>query len=301
MAHSHAHAPANFGRAFAIGVTLNFGFVLVEVGFGLWAHSLALVADAGHNLSDVFGLLLAWGAVLWSKRAPTKRHTYGWRRSSILAALANAVFLLVSIGVIAWEAIRRLVQPPEVDAHVLIWVSAAGIAVNGVTAALFASGRKHDLNVRAAFLHMAADALISAGVVVAGVLILFTHWLWLDPVVSLVLAVVILVGTWGLLRDSVRLAMDAVPEAIDLTEVSEYLAGLPSVLNVHHVHVWGLSTNEAALTAHLVLETRTTDNALLTRINHDLCERFGIGHATIQFEAPGSECPMGGCEAEAHE
>lgn len=298
LPHAHTHAPANFGRAFAIGVVLNSAFVLIEFGFGLWAHSLALVADAGHNLSDVFGLLLAWGAVVWSKRPPTERHTYGWRRSSILAALGNAVFLLVSIGVIAWEAVRRLMQPPPVDATVLIWVAAAGIVVNGLTAMLFASGRKHDLNVRAAFLHMAADALISAGVVVAGVVIVFTHWLWLDPVISLALAAVILIGTWGLLRDSVQLAMDAVPAGIDLREVTEYLSGLPAVLDVHHVHIWGLSTNEAAMTAHLVLQETATDNSLLVRINEELCHRFRINHATIQFECPGSECPMHGCEGE---
>lgn len=297
LGHAHAHAPANFGRAFAIGVVLNSGFVLAEVGFGLWAHSLALVADAGHNLSDVFGLLLAWGAVVWSSRPPTERHTYGWRRSSILAALANAVFLLVSIGVIAWEAVRRLTAPPVINAGVLIWVAAAGILVNGITAVLFASGRKHDLNIRAAFLHMAADTLISAGVVAAGVVILFTHWWWVDPVVSLALAIVIIVGTWGLLRDSVQLALDAVPAGISLRDVRDYLAGLPSVCNVHHIHIWGLSTSEAALTAHLVLKSGKADNALLDRINHDLNDRFGIDHATIQFEAPEGACPGHGCRS----
>lgn len=295
MPHGHGHGPGNFGRAFAIGVILNGGFVLAEAGFGLAAHSLALVADAGHNLSDVFGLLLAWGAVVWSEKPRTDSHTYGWRRSSILAALANAVFLLVSIGVIIWEAIRRLLQPAALNADVLIWVAAAGIVVNGVTALLFASGRKHDLNIRASFLHMAADALISAGVVVAGVVIVFTRWWWLDPVVSIALAAVILVGTWGLLRDSVQLALDAVPQGIDVSRIREYLTSLPSVTNVHHVHVWGLSTNEAALTAHVVVETGRADNSLLERINRELCEQFGIQHNTIQLESPAATCPTPEC------
>jgi cobalt-zinc-cadmium efflux system protein len=295
LPHAHVHAPGTFGRAFAIGVALNAGFVVIEVVYGLMAHSLALVADAGHNLSDVFGLLLAWGAAVWSRQSPTERHTYGWRRSSILAALANAMFLLVSIGIIAWEAVRRLIHPVDVNASALIWVSAVGIAINGITAMMFAAGRKHDLNVRAAFLHMAADALISAGVVVAGVIIVFTGWRWLDPAISLVLVAVILVGTWGLLRDSVQLALDAVPGGIDLAAVRAYLCGLPSVVNVHHIHIWGLSTNEAALTAHLVLNSGAADNALLERINHELEDRFGIGHATIQFESPAAGCPGHEC------
>jgi cobalt-zinc-cadmium efflux system protein len=296
LPHAHVHAPATFGRAFAIGVFLNAAFVIIETVYGLLAHSLALVADAGHNLSDVFGLLLAWGAAVWSRQAATERHTYGWRRSSILAALGNAVFLLVSIGIIGWEAARRLMHPEPVDAQVLIWVSAAGIVVNGVTALMFAAGRRHDLNIRAAFLHMAADALISAGVVIAGVIITFTGWLWLDPAISLVLVAVILVGTWALLRDSTQLALDAVPAGIDLCAVRDYLRALPAVTDVHHIHIWGLSTNEAALTAHVVVASGTADNSLLEQINEELDHRFGIGHATIQFEAPGPECPARNCE-----
>jgi cobalt-zinc-cadmium efflux system protein len=294
----HSHAPASFGKAFAVGVTLNSAFVILEVVYGLFAHSLALVADAGHNLSDVFGLVLAWAATAWARRPPTARHTYGWRRSSILAALGNATLLLISVGVIGWEAFRRLQNPAPVAAQTMIWVSAAGIAVNTITALMFMSGRKGDLNVRAAFLHMAADALISAGVVVAGIVIAFTGWLWLDPVVSLALVGVIVAGTWGLLRDSVNLSLDAVPAGIDAAGVFEYLASLPTVVDVHHVHVWGLSTSDAALTAHVVLAADGDANALLRTINHELDERFGIGHATIQFEAAGQpDCPSRECHS----
>jgi cobalt-zinc-cadmium efflux system protein len=290
--HGHSHAPASFGKAFAIGITLNAGFVILEVVYGLTAHSLALLADAGHNLSDVFGLLLAWGATVWARKLPTARHTYGWRRASVLAALCNAVFLLVSVGVIGWEAFRRLQAPAPVEARIMIWVSVAGILVNTITALMFMAGRKGDLNIRAAFLHMAADAVISAGVVVAGIVIAFTGWLWLDPVVSLVLVVVIIAGTWGLLRDSLNLSLDAVPAGIKLGEVQGFLAQLPGVTDVHHIHIWGLSTSDVALTAHLVLADSVADNALLHTINHELEERFGIGHATIQFEAGGQS----GCE-----
>ncbi|MEO6992767.1 MAG: cation diffusion facilitator family transporter, partial [Lacunisphaera sp.] len=216
---------------------------------------------------------------------PTARHTYGWRRSSVLAALANAVFLLVSVGVIAWEAIARLREPAPVAAHTIIWVAAVGIVINTATALMFMSGRKGDLNVRAAFQHMAADAIISAGVVVAGIAIAYTGWLWLDPAVSLVLVAVIVAGTWGLLRDSTDLALDAVPTGIDPAKVRDFLAGQPGVVDVHHTHIWGLGTSEAALTAHVVLATGATDNVLLHSIHEELREHFGIGHATIQFEA----------------
>ena len=294
--HGHSHAPASFGKAFAIGITLNAGFVILEVVYGLMAHSLALLADAGHNLSDVFGLVLAWGATAWARKLPTARHTYGWQRSSVLAALCNAVFLLVSVGIIGWEAFRRLQAPATVEANVMIWVSAAGIVVNTVTALMFMAGRKGDLNIRAAFLHMAADAVISAGVVVAGIVIAFTGWLWLDPVVSLVLVVVIIFGTWGLLRDSLNLSLDAGPAGINTSEVQSYLCQLPGVIEVHHLHIWGLSTSDVALTAHLVLAGAAVDNELLHTINHGLEERFGIGHATIQFEAAGqSVCEKHDC------
>ena len=285
--HSHSHAPADFGRAFAIGIALNAGFVVVEVVYGLFAHSLALVADAGHNLSDVLGLLLAWGATLAAKRPATARHTYGLRRSSVLAALLNAIFLLVSVGAIAWEAILRFGSPAKIGAGTVIWVAALGIAINAATAVMFMSGRKGDLNIRAAFAHMAADAVISAGVVVAGIVILFTGWEWLDPVVSLALVGVIIAGTWGLLRDSVNLALDAVPEGIDPAAVQQWLASRPGVKGAHHLHIWGLSTTEAALTVHLVMDDPGNCNALLRELNHDLREKFNIGHATVQCEGEG--------------
>ncbi|HEX5502947.1 MAG TPA: cation diffusion facilitator family transporter [Thermomicrobiales bacterium] len=283
--HGHSHAPANFGRAFAIGAALNLGFVAAEAVFGLLAGSLALVADAGHNLGDVLGLLLAWGATLLMRRRPTPRRTYGLRRSTILAALANAVILLVAVGAIAWEAILRLLHPAPVAERTVIVVALVGIAVNGVTTLLFMGGRHHDLNIRGAFLHMAADAGVSLGVAVSAAVVLLTGWDWLDPAVSLAIVAVILVGTWGLLRDSLNLALDAVPAEIDTAAVRAYLAGLPRVADVHDLHIWAMSTTETALTAHLVLPDTTPDDALLAHIGDALHERFGIEHATIQVES----------------
>jgi len=292
----HTHAPASFGRAFAIGIVLNTLFVIVEVISGLLAHSLALVADAGHNLSDVLGLCLAWGAAILSRRAATARYTYGLKRSSVLAALANAIFLLVSVGAIAWEALQRLRASDAVSAPTIIWVSFIGLVINSATAFLFLSGRKEDLNIRAAFLHMAADAAISAGVVVAGVVILFTGWFWLDPLVSLVLVAIIIAGTWGLLRESVNLSLDAVPEGIDPAAVRDYLLSLPTVADAHHLHIWGLSTTESALTVHLILHGGASGDELLLQVHRDLRERFRIGHATIQFESTReTECPSEDC------
>ena len=240
----HSHAPANFGTAFVVGIALNSGFVLVEAVYGYFAHSLALMADAGHNLSDVLGLLLAWGATVLARRAPSTRHTYGLRSSSILASLFNAVFLLVAIGAIAWEAIGRFSHSEPVQGKTVIVVALIGIAINTITALMFMAGRKNDLNIRGAFLHMVADAGVSAGVVVAGIVMLFTGWLWLDPVVSLTIAVVILVSTWGLLKDSVNLSLHAVPEGIQASEVKAYLADLPDVRDVHDLHIWAMSTTE---------------------------------------------------------
>lgn len=288
----HSHAPKNFGAAFAIGTGLNFAFVVVEVVFGFYAHSLALVADAGHNMGDVLGLLLAWGASALARRAPTQRHTYGMRSSSILAALFNAIFLLVSVGAIAWEAIRRFGNPTDVAGWTVIWVSAVGIAINTATALMFMSGRKGDLNIRGAFMHMAADAGISAGVVVAGFVILATGLHWIDPVVSLAISAVIIWGTWGLLRDSVNLALQAVPEGIELSEVKEYLAGLPHVTAVHDLHVWPMSTTETALTAHLVREVDRCDSSLLEQCCKELHDKFEIQHATIQFETEDHDCGL---------
>lgn len=284
--HGHSHAPASFGRAFAIGTTLNLVFVLVEAGYGFGAHSLSLVADAGHNLGDVLGLVLAWVASTLARRTPTKRRTYGLRRSSILAALANAILLLITVGGIGVEAVGRLLHPSAVHGQVMIWVAAAGIVINGVTAMMFISGHKEDLNLRAAFAHFLADALVSVGVVIAGIVILFTGWRWVDPAVSLVLAVVITVGTWHLLSQSINLAMDAVPESVDPHAVEQYLEGLDGVTEVHDLHIWGMSTTEVALTAHIVKPAAVgdDDDALLLGACKELHDRFGIEHTTIQIE-----------------
>ena len=292
MNHSH-NEQHDFGRAFAIGVALNAGFIVAEVVFGLLAHALTLLADAGHNLSDVLGLILAWAASNLQKRRATQRYTYGLRRSSVLAALFNALLLLVSIGAIAWEAIRRVAHPEPVAGLPIICVAAIGVVVNGVTAWMFMRGSKGDLNIRGAFIHMAADAAVSVGVVAAGVVIMLTGWSLLDPTMSLVIVGIILFGTWGLFRDSLNLALDAVPEGIDLDAVKSYLEALPEVAQLHHLHVWGLSTTESACTAHIVKREPQLDDQLLKRIAAGLHERFGIEHTTVQFEAcHGPDCPM---------
>jgi cobalt-zinc-cadmium efflux system protein len=281
--HSH-HLPATFGKAFAIGITLNIVYVVAQVMFGLAAHSLALLADAGHNLGDVMGLFLAWGASVLAQRQPTKRYTYGLRRSTILASLANAILLLVAVGGITWEAIRRFGEHEEVAGGTVIWVAALGVVINGVTALLFISGREGDLNIKGAFLHMAADAAVSAGVVVAGLAILLSGWWWLDPIVSLAINAVIVWGTWGLLRDSLDMTMDAVPAGVDVRNVEEYLCSLPGISEVHHLHIWPLSTTETALTVHLVKPRTEDDDDLLGTVCRELSLRFKIDHATIQFE-----------------
>lgn len=284
MAHSHTLTPANYGRAFAIGVTLNLAFVVLEAIYGRLSHSLALVADAGHNLSDVLGLVLAWGAMLLARRQPTAARTYGFRRSSILAALINAAVLLISVGAIAWEAVGRVSHPNSVAETTVISVASIGILINAGTALMFMSGRKRDLNIRGAFLHMATDAVISLGVVLTGVAMIVTGWLWLDPAVSLVIVALIIYSTWGLLRDSLNLVLDAVPAGINMNDVKEYLAGLPTCIDVHDLHVWGMSTTEAALTAHVVMAQTTCDDALLAQITNELHQKFGIEHATLQVE-----------------
>ncbi|MBT8368568.1 MAG: cation diffusion facilitator family transporter [Deltaproteobacteria bacterium] len=278
------HDHTDYSQAFKIGVALNVGFVIIEVVFGLLADSLALLADAGHNLSDVLGLILAWGAAYLTQREATDRRTYGWRKSSILAALFNAIILLVAIGGIGWEAIRRFNQPSHVAGATIIWVAAMGVIINGITALLFMSGRKSDLNIRGAFLHMAADAGVSAGVVLAGIGIFFTGWQWLDSAVSLLIVAIIFIGTWGLLKDSFNLALDAVPRHIDTREVRDYLADLPGVSQVHDVHIWGMSTTEVALTAHLVKQGTEDDDSLIAKMKKDLHRRFAIDHITIQWE-----------------
>ncbi|WP_035982486.1 cation diffusion facilitator family transporter, partial [Bradyrhizobium sp. STM 3843] len=273
----HSHAPASFGAAFAIGVALNTGFVIVEFIFGYAAHSLALISDAVHNLSDVMSLLLAWGAMWLSGKQPTERHTYGYRRASILAALVNAGLLLAVVGGIAVEAVDRLQTPAPVAGATVLWVAAVGIIVNGATALLFMRGRHSDLNIRGAYLHMAADAGVSLGVVLAGLVTMLTGWLWIDPIVSLGIALVILVSSWELARDSVNLALDAVPRDIVLGAVRDYLAGLDGVSEVHDLHIWAMSTSETALTAHLV-RPGGTDDAFLHRVCAELTHRFNIQH-----------------------
>jgi cobalt-zinc-cadmium efflux system protein len=289
--HGHSHAPASFGAAFAIGAVLNSAFVIAELIFGYAAQSLALISDAIHNLSDVMALLLAWGALWLAQRQPTDRHTYGYRRASILAALANAALLLIVVGGIAVEAIDRLRAPEQVASATVMWVAAVGILINGATALLFMRGRHDDLNIRGAYLHMAADAGVSFGVVVAAAVTMVTGWLWIDPVVSLCIAAVVLVSGWDLARDSVNLALDAVPRDIALGDVRAYLAALDGVSEVHDLHIWAMSTNETALTAHLVRPDGSSD-AFLHRVCEGLSHRFNIHHATLQVEADGGVCKL---------
>ncbi len=286
-AHSHeghGHAPAAFGTAFAIGIALNSAFVLAEVGFGAASHSIALLSDAGHNLSDVLGLGVAWGASALARRAPTLRFTYGLRGASILAALFNAVFLLLVVGGLSWEAILRLASPGPVAGLTVMIVAALGIAVNGVTAWLFASGRDADINIRGAFLHMASDAAVSAGVVAAGLIILATGWLWLDPAISLLINAIIVWSAWGLLRDSVAMSLAAVPPAIDPIRVRGFLEALPGVAQLHDLHIWPMSATETALTCHLVMPAGHPGDPFLMEAAHELREHFQIGHATLQIE-----------------
>lgn len=282
--HHHHAAPTDAGKAFFIAIALNSVFVVVEFGYGFIANSTALMADAGHNLSDVLGLGLAWAATWLGRRSPSERFTYGLRSSSILAALANAMLLFVACGAIGWEAFQRITQPPAVSGMTVIAVAAAGIVVNGLSAWLFFKGSKGDLNIRGAYLHMAADAAVSLGVVVAGVVMLVTGWYWLDPVISLVIVTVILVGTWGLLRESAHLALDAVPPHIDVAAVASYLDTLPGVTGLHDLHIWGMSTTESALTVHLVMPAGYPGDSVMDSITQTLAERFSIHHSTLQVE-----------------
>jgi cobalt-zinc-cadmium efflux system protein len=282
--HSHTHAPKSFGVAFAIGVALNTTFVVVEAIFGIIGNSTALLADAAHNLSDVLGLLVAWAAVGLSRRPPTARFTYGLRGSSILAALFNAMILLVAVGGIGWEALQRIGKPEPLAEMTVIVVALVGIAINGVTAWLFVSGRKDDINIQGAFLHMAADAAVSAGVVIAATIILYTGWLWIDPAVSLGICIVILWGTWGLLKGSMQMSLDAVPAGIDPAAVRSFLQGRPGVAELHDLHVWPMSTTETALTCHLVMPGGHPGDAFILETARELQHRFKIGHATLQIE-----------------
>ena len=287
--HGRHQGATNFSRAFATGIALNIGFVAVEAFYGWRVGSLALLADAGHNLSDVAGLVLAWGAALAAGRQPDHRHTYGWQRASILAAFANAVLLLVAMGSLLWEAFHRLQSPSPADGMTIVVIAAIGVVVNSVTAALFMSGRKSDMNIRGAFLHMAADALVSLGVVAAGALYLLTGWTWLDPVTSIAIALVIIAGTWSLFRQSLHLLFDGVPESLVLADVDVLLRALPGVEDVHDLHVWAMSTTDIALTAHLVMPAGHPGDAFFSELAHELHEHFDITHPTLQIDLAPSD------------
>ena len=289
--HSHSHQAHGHDRAYALGIALNLGFVAVETVYGLLSHSMALLADASHNLSDVLALGLAWGASVLGRREPSQRFTYGLGSTSILAALVNAMLLMLVVGGIAVEAMQRLANPVPVATMTVIWVASCGIVVNTATALLFLRGREHDLNLRGAFLHMAADAAVSLGVVLAGVGMLYTGWSWLDPAISLAIAAVIVVSTWGLLRDSVILSLQAVPPRIDTALVRRYFAGLGGVAEIHDLHIWGMSTTETALTVHLVMPDGHPGDHFIAQVANELRQRFGVGHATIQLEIGDKQHP----------
>ncbi len=282
--HHHAHGRQGHDRAFALGIALNLGFVAIEFVYGLLSHSMALLADAGHNLSDVLALALAWGASVLGRRRPSHRFTYGLGSTSILAALFNAMLLMLVVGAIAVEAVQRLLNPVAVATATVIWVALCGIVVNTATALLFLRGREHDLNVKGAFLHMAADAAVSLGVVLAGVGMLYGGWFWLDSLMSLAIAAVIIGSTWGLLRDSLNLSLHAVPPRIDDGQIRNYFSRLGGVAEFHDLHIWGMSTTETALTVHLIMPQGCPGDRFITQIADELHQRFGIGHATIQVE-----------------
>ena len=297
--HGHAYhrdaAGSTLSRAFAVGVALNVTFVVVEAIYGIAAHSTALLADSAHNASDVLGLGLAWIAASLARRKPSLRHTYGLRASTVLAALTNAVLLLVAVGGVSWEAIRRLVDPDthHVEGLTVLAVAAVGVAINAASALLFLKGRKDDANVRAAFLHLAADAGVSLGVVVAGAAIMKTGWDWLDPAVSLAVSIVVLVSTWELLRDALHLALAGVPSGVNVVAVQDFLQSLPGVCEVHDLHIWPMGTTEVALTAHLVLPWTAQPPSFLQDLEHELKKRFGIDHATVQLEPQDAETSCG--------
>jgi cobalt-zinc-cadmium efflux system protein len=289
----HHHHKQNFNKAFAFGIALNVIYVIVEFIYGLSINSMALIADAGHNLSDVLGLVLAWIASYLAQKVPTKTRTYGLRKSTILAALFNAIILLIAVGAITVEAIRKFIQPEPVAGNVIMIVAGVGVIINTLTALLFISGRKEDLNIKGAFLHMAADAAVSLGVVFAGLTIAATGWFWLDPVISLFIVVVITFGTWGLLKESLLLSMDAVPKNIDIDQVIKYLKSIEGVSEVHDLHIWAMSTTEIALTVHLVIPESNEDDNFIKRICLELHNKFGIEHSTIQIE---KNAQSGNCE-----
>ena len=283
--HSHNHSQiSGYNKAFAFGIALNVIYIIVEFTYGLAINSMALIADAGHNLSDVLGLVLAWIASYLAQKIPTKTRTYGLRKSTILAALFNAIILLIAVGAITVEAIRKFIEPEPVAGNVIMIVAGIGVVINTITAMLFFSGRKKDLNIKGAFLHMAADAGVSLGVVLAGFAITLTNWYWLDPVISLIIVVVIVIGTWSLLKESFLLSMDAVPKNINVDDVIKYLKSVRGVKEVHDLHIWAMSTTEIALTVHLVIPDHRKDDLFLKNLCKELHNRFGIEHSTIQIE-----------------
>ena len=287
--HHHHHGRPNYNRAFAVGVVLNVGFVVVEAVYGVLSDSLALLTDAGHNLSDVLGLLLAWGAAALARKRPSTRRTYGYSRATIIASVLSGLLLMGAVGAIGWEAVNRLLDPPAPSGKTIMIVAAIGVVINTVTALFFLSGKDHDLNIRGAYLHMAADAAVSLGVVVSGALILFFGLNWIDPLISLVIAGVIFFSTWGLLRDSLNLSVDAVPRNVDPDAVRGYLAGLPGVRDIHDLHIWPMSTTDTALTAHLVMDVFPGSDRFLIDVAHDLQSLFEINHPTIQMERHDSD------------
>lgn len=296
--HHHHHAPENYSRAFAVGVALNLIYIVVEVVYGFISNSLALLTDAGHNLVDVMGLLLAWGAATLARRKPSPRRTYGFSRATIIASMFSGLLLLVAVGAIAWEAVSRLITPVPAAGVTMMVVAGLGVVINSVTAMFFFRGKDSDLNIRGAYLHMAADAAVSLGVVVSGLVIWKFGFQWVDPVSSLLIAAVILVSTWGLLRDSLNLAVDAVPDEVDPLAVREFLLSGEGVLAVHDLHIWALSTTDTALTAHLVMDPRPADDQFLNEITLVLEQKFHIHHPTIQIEGVGGNefCPqLHGC------
>lgn len=296
--HQHSVKPDDLGRAFFFGIVLNLAFVGIEAAFGIIAHSTALLADAAHNLSDVLGLAMAWGASSLARRPPSSLRTYGFRRSTVLAAIANAVLLLTAVGAVIWEAIGRFRVPSAPQGATMMWVAAVGVLINGASALLFRNRSKGDANVRGAFLHLLADAAVSAGVVLAGAILWRFGWSWVDPATSLVVSAVVLYGTWGLLRESIHLALDGVPKNIELEKVQAFLLALPEVEAVHDLHIWAMSTTEIALTAHLVIPWSDCPPAFLAGLEHELQHRFGIGHATVQLE-PMVDNPCAGRSADA--
>lgn len=284
MHHNHSHPEQNYNKAFAIGILLNVAFSLIEAIYGFLSNSIALVADAGHNFSDVISLVIAWGAIYLAAKKPTPRRTYGFRRLTILASLASAILLLIAVGAISLESIKRFNNPQPLQGKTIIVVAGIGIIINLITAFMFIKNQKNDLNIKGAFLHMMADAGVSLGVVLAGIAIIATGWLWIDPAISIVIVIIILIGTWGLLKDSLNLVLDYVPKNIDPKEVRKYFENLSDVNEVHDLHIWAMSTTEVALTAHLIIPDKNTDDIFLKKICSDLHEKFGIDHPTIQIE-----------------